>query len=95
MLLYVVNVRIYFHFHRQVMELKECQAYGHISAPNQASHEVPPATIESKGVYDNIWPCRYDNMIIIIAAPCKRLSKRIFKSIFMLFFFIVFQDVRL
>ena len=50
----VLNVRIYFHFHRQVMELKECQAYGHISAPHHTSHGVPLATIESEGVYDNI-----------------------------------------
>ena len=50
----VLNVRIHFHFHRQVMELKECQAYGHISAPHHSSHGVPPATIGSEGVYDNI-----------------------------------------
>ena len=50
----VLNIRIYFHFHRQVMELKEWQAYGHISAPHHTSHGVPPATIESEGVYANI-----------------------------------------
>ena len=50
----ILNVRIYFHFHRQVMELKECKAYGHVSAPHHTTHGVPPATIESEGVYDNI-----------------------------------------
>ena len=39
---------------RQVMELKECQALRHISASHYACHGVPPATIESEGVYDNI-----------------------------------------
>ena len=57
----ILNVRIYFHFH--------------ISAPHHTSHEVPPATIESEGVYDNIEPCRYDNMIIIVENSCKHLYK--------------------
>ena len=43
-IVYILNIKIYFDFHRQVMELKECQAYGHISAPHHTSHGVPLET---------------------------------------------------
>ena len=36
------------------MELKECHAYGQVSAADNTTQGVPPATIESEEVYDNI-----------------------------------------
>ena len=36
------------------MELKECHAYGQVSASDYTTQGVPPATIESEEVYNNI-----------------------------------------
>ena len=36
------------------MELSECHAYGQVSASGNITQGVPPATIESEDVYDNI-----------------------------------------
>ncbi len=36
------------------MELKECHAYGQVCASDYTTQGVPPATIESEEVYNNI-----------------------------------------
>ena len=60
---YVVNVmNVMIYFYRPVMELKECHAYGQVSASKYTTQGIPPATIESEEVYDNIKACTYDNI---------------------------------
>ena len=36
------------------MELSECHAYGQVSASDNTTQGVPPATIEFEDIYDHI-----------------------------------------
>ena len=47
----ILYVRIYFHFHRKVAEVKECQAYVQVSESDHISQGVLPAAMESIDMY--------------------------------------------